>query len=48
VLRLFNKVHEPNRFKEQADLGRSYDPTQHLSKYKVGQRAHFRNVHAVA
>nr|CAR85697.1 hemocyanin subunit type 1 precursor [Cryptotermes secundus] len=34
VLKLLNKVHEPNRFKDQADLGRSYDPTQHLSKYK--------------
>jgi hypothetical protein len=35
VLRLFSKVHEPNQFKEQAEVGRSYDPTQHLSKYKV-------------
>nr|CAR85701.1 hemocyanin subunit type 1 precursor [Periplaneta americana] len=34
VLRLLNKVHEPNRFKEQAELGRSYDPTAHFSKYK--------------
>jgi hypothetical protein len=39
VLKLLNKVHEPNRFKDQADLGRSYDPTQHLSKYKVREHA---------
>jgi hypothetical protein len=39
VLKLLNKVHEPNRFKDQADLGRSYDPTQHFSKYKVREHA---------
>jgi hypothetical protein len=35
ILRLLNKVHEPNRFKDQAELGLSYEPTAHLSRYKV-------------
>ncbi|PSN36662.1 Hemocyanin A chain [Blattella germanica] len=34
ILHLLNKVHEPNRFKDQAELGRNYDPIAHLSKYK--------------
>nr|CAR85695.1 hemocyanin subunit type 1 [Hierodula membranacea] len=34
ILRLCNKVHEPNRFKEQAELGKNYEPLKHLDKYK--------------
>ncbi|KAJ9574114.1 hypothetical protein L9F63_008528, partial [Diploptera punctata] len=34
ILHLFNKVHEPNRYKDQSELGRSYDPTAHFGKYK--------------
>lgn len=35
VLRLFTKVHEPNRFKEQRDLGAAYEPLNNLQRYKV-------------
>ncbi|XP_049771430.1 hemocyanin A chain-like [Schistocerca cancellata] len=34
VLRLFNKVHEPNRYKEQVELGNAYEPLNSLPRYR--------------
>ncbi|WP_411017932.1 hypothetical protein, partial [Salmonella sp. s39606] len=34
VLRLLNKVHEPNRYKEQLELGNAYEPINSLPRYK--------------
>nr|CAD7568052.1 unnamed protein product [Timema californicum] len=34
ILRLFNKVHEPNRFKEQMEIGKIYEPSNNLNRYK--------------
>nr|CAD7592476.1 unnamed protein product [Timema genevievae] len=34
ILRLFNKVHEPNRFKEQVEIGKTYEPSNNLNRYK--------------
>nr|CAD7427689.1 unnamed protein product [Timema monikensis] len=34
ILRLFNKVHEPNRFKEQVEIGKIYEPSNNLNRYK--------------
>nr|CAD7257558.1 unnamed protein product [Timema shepardi] len=35
ILRLFNKVHEPNRFKEQMEIAKVYEPSNNLNRYKV-------------
>nr|CAQ63321.1 hemocyanin 1 precursor [Thermobia domestica] len=40
ILQLLNKVHEPNRFKEQVNLGNSYDPLANLGNYKKAAAVH--------
>nr|CAR85693.1 hemocyanin subunit type 1 precursor [Carausius morosus] len=34
VLKLLNKPHEPNRYKDQADSGSKYEPSNNLNRYK--------------